>query len=241
LKHPTGPAIELAFAAWCSHCHHFAPTYCELAAALPPGVAIRAWDADKGAAEAAAAGLDIEGFPTIFLVDASGRRHQYTGGRDVPSMMSKLAALLPPDGAPRLAGEPELALTDLPPLPPPPPSHAGVRGTRQLSGGYVKATSPRSVGAGGGEGMRLTRSSGQRATRSGSASKRRTASPRRRQPAAAMAARSPSKAKAASPSRKGGARRAASPPRSVLKKTGKSAAGSPSRKGKRQQHVQWSQ
>lgn len=91
---PKGVAVEFFYATWCGHCHAFAPVLCDLATRAPPGLTVRAWEADKGAAACAAAGIAVRAFPTVYLVDDAGYRHEYSGPRTAEALLSAVAPYL---------------------------------------------------------------------------------------------------------------------------------------------------
>ncbi|KAK4687212.1 26S proteasome regulatory subunit N3, partial [Tremellales sp. Uapishka_1] len=87
-----GALVEF-FAPWCGHCKNLAPVYEQLADAFPTSkVIIAKTDAD-GEGRELGSRYKVQGFPTIKWFPAgSVEAHDYTGGRDLDSLVNFVAA-----------------------------------------------------------------------------------------------------------------------------------------------------
>jgi len=83
-------ALLFFYAPWCGHCRKFEPVYVELASKLAsvPSLLVAKIDATQNDVE----GIDITGFPTVYLY-RTGKKDQpltYEGERDTASMVQWL-------------------------------------------------------------------------------------------------------------------------------------------------------
>lgn len=90
IKNVKGPGMLLIWAKWCGHCTKFKPTYTKLSEYLGnsfPCFAIE--DTQIKHAEFLQKGLDFKGFPTIKLIDATGKvTETYSGSRDLDDILT---------------------------------------------------------------------------------------------------------------------------------------------------------
>jgi len=77
---PKGPALLFVFAPWCGHCTAAKPAIAKAERNLRGQMPVYAVDGDDPAHAALLKRFRVEGFPTIFYVNAQGRRVRFPDG-----------------------------------------------------------------------------------------------------------------------------------------------------------------
>jgi protein disulfide-isomerase A6 len=80
------PWIVEFYAPWCGHCQQLKPEYIRMASKLKGIVNVGAVDCDNKQNGAIASEYGIKGFPTIKVITADGRVHDYNGARTAGGM-----------------------------------------------------------------------------------------------------------------------------------------------------------
>lgn len=78
-RNSSGPAVLFVKADWCPHCRHAKPEISKAAAIL--GSVLPVYEIDSERHKDVIESLGVDGFPTIFFRDASGRLKTYNGER----------------------------------------------------------------------------------------------------------------------------------------------------------------
>ena len=79
------PCVLFAKADWCGHCHHMAPVMQQAQSSMK-NVPVYIVDADTN--PKIIEKLKVQGFPTVFVVGANRRMHEYDGARDPASIVA---------------------------------------------------------------------------------------------------------------------------------------------------------
>jgi protein disulfide-isomerase A6 len=80
------PWIVEFYAPWCGHCQKLKPDYVKMAAKLKGIVNVGAVDCDNKANAQLAQQYQIQGFPSIKVIAADGKAHDYNGPRTAAAM-----------------------------------------------------------------------------------------------------------------------------------------------------------
>ena len=86
------PGMLLIWGDWCSHCHHFLPTFNDIAKSIGSGYCCASIESKelKGQ-DTLTSALDFKGFPTICFFDQHGMViGQYDGARDKKSVLDAI-------------------------------------------------------------------------------------------------------------------------------------------------------